>query len=153
MDSKLLYPIIFLIWGGVFIFFTGFLIFTWDKYNENVCIRKASNEKDKNYYNKLCLDQVQILDLGILDDCNKREHSLHKTPEMYAMIDTLDVIGLCYNTKCEDLIGKSGLLIPLALGIPCVILLILLFCGCELFRHGIKTNTKKWDQDQNQKID
>lgn len=153
LDSKLIYPLLFLIWGGVAIFFISSLVITWDRYEENLCLRKSIKEKDLHFYEELCKDGNNKDYFGIVEECIKREHALHKTAEMYAIIDTLDGIGLCYNTKCEDLLGQGGFLIPLVLIIPCVIVIIFLLCGCELFRYGLKENTNKMNNFEYKKIE
>ena len=142
---RLLFPVLVLIWIGVGIFLTGFIITTYTKYEDRLCLRKITVEQDIEFYNKNCKDPQRVSREGTHDYCIVKEHALHKSPERYAIVDTFSEIGLCYRTTCEELFGRSAFIFPLAIVVPTLVFLLLLICGCNIFKFGIAVNKRRAD--------
>jgi len=149
---KILLPFLVIIWGGVVIFFLGFFISTWGKYKDNLCVREKMITEDIGYYKTNCFSSEQIQKIRVREECEKREHSLHTSAEIFALQDTFKSIGLCYSTRCDQLFETAAFLIPLAISVPLLLFLILGVCGCQIFSYSVNMKEKKLKEMNYNKI-
>jgi hypothetical protein len=130
-------PLLMLVWIGVCIFWTGFCVTTYNRYEDNLCIRKTKEKEDIAFYEEYCKDPQKVVAFRLAEECERREHSTHRSPERFAIVDTFNEIGLCYGTRCEDLFARSAFVIPLAVVVPTLVFLIIMICGCNIARSGL----------------
>lgn len=140
---RLLLPFMVIAWGGVVIFFLGFFISTWGKYNDNLCVRERMIQQDIEFYKLNCLSFEHMEKTRVSAECQLREHSLHTSAEIFALQDTFKSIGLCYSARCDQLFETAAFLIPLAISVPLLLFLILGVCGCQIFSYSVNMKEKK----------